>query len=99
MTNAYVSGMKQDLNLGKTANFHVKRQATTKAYDFFVEGNELNWFTTYFNIGIIVGGPFITMSLTVIKPRYLLPACTLVWSFFVLFMYKVQDAKTLYVLR
>ncbi|KAJ0413156.1 major facilitator superfamily domain-containing protein [Aspergillus carlsbadensis] len=78
VTNAYVSGMKEDLNL---------------------EGNELNWFTTYFNIGIMVGGPFITMALTVIKPRYLLPVCTLIWSFFVLFMYKVQDAKTLYILR
>lgn len=63
------------------------------------EGNELNWCTTYFNIGIMVGGPFITMALTVVKPGYLLPASTMVWSFFVLFMYKVQDAKTLYVLR
>ncbi|EKV21290.1 Major facilitator superfamily domain, general substrate transporter [Penicillium digitatum] len=78
VTNAYVSGMKEDLKLGR---------------------NELNWFTTYFNIGIMVGGPFITMALTVVRPRYLLPVSTLIWSFFVLFMYKVQDAKTLYILR
>ncbi|CAG8925386.1 unnamed protein product [Penicillium salamii] len=78
VTNAYVSGMKEDLNLG---------------------GNELNWFSTYFNIGIMVGGPFITMTLTVVRPRYLLPISTLIWSFFVLFMYKVQDAKSLYILR
>ncbi|KAI2929243.1 hypothetical protein CBS147321_10841 [Aspergillus niger] len=64
-----------------------------------LEGNELNWFTTYFNVGIMVGGPFITMGLTVIRPRYLLPVCTLIWSFFVLFMYKAQDANTLYILR
>ncbi|KGO77033.1 Major facilitator superfamily domain, general substrate transporter [Penicillium italicum] len=78
VTNAYVSGMKEDLKL---------------------KGNELNWFTTYFNIGIMVGGPFITMALTVFKPRYLLPVSTMIWSFFVLFMYKVENAKTLYGLR
>ncbi|KAL4779338.1 major facilitator superfamily domain-containing protein [Aspergillus varians] len=78
VTNAYVSGMKEDLDM---------------------KGNELNWCTTYFNIGIMVGGPFITMALTVTKPRYLLPASTMVWSFFVLFMYKVENTKTLYVLR
>ncbi|RAH65874.1 MFS general substrate transporter [Aspergillus aculeatinus CBS 121060] len=78
VTNAYVSGMKEDLSLG---------------------GSDLNWLTTYFNIGIMVGGPFITMALTVTKPRYLLPTCTVIWSFFVLFMYKVQDIKTLYILR
>ncbi|GAD95623.1 pantothenate transporter, putative [Paecilomyces variotii No. 5] len=78
ITNAYVSGMKEDLKL---------------------YGNELNWFTTYFNIGIIVGGPFSTMALTVVRPRYWLPACTIAWSFFVLFIYKAETAKTVYILR
>ncbi|KAJ5584268.1 major facilitator superfamily domain-containing protein [Penicillium hispanicum] len=78
VTNAYVSGMKEDLNL---------------------RGNELNWFTTYFNIGIIIGGPFFTMALTSIHPRYWLPACTMCWSLFVLFMYKAESARTIYILR
>ncbi|KAH8705509.1 major facilitator superfamily domain-containing protein [Talaromyces proteolyticus] len=78
ITNAYVSGMKEDLKLN---------------------GNELNWFTTYFNIGIIVGGPFCTLALTVVQPRYWLPACTVAWSFFVLFIYKAESAKTVYTLR
>ncbi|OKL61274.1 hypothetical protein UA08_03349 [Talaromyces atroroseus] len=73
VTNAYVSGMKVDLNLN---------------------GNELNWFTTYFNIGIIVGGPFFTTAMTVVHPRYWLPACTMIWSFFVLFIYKAESART-----
>lgn len=63
------------------------------------ERNELNWFTTYFNIGIIIGGPFFTTALTVVQPRYWLPACTMVWSLFVLFIYKAEDAKTVYILR
>ncbi|KAJ6116829.1 hypothetical protein N7512_006554 [Penicillium capsulatum] len=78
VSNAYVSGMKEDLHL---------------------KGNELNWFITYCNIGIIVGGPIITAGLTVVKPRFLLPLCSLVWSLFVLFMYKVQSAQTMYILR
>ncbi|GJN83201.1 hypothetical protein PLIIFM63780_006749 [Purpureocillium lilacinum] len=78
ITNAYISGMKEDLNL---------RQ------------NELNWLSTFFNIGIIIGSPFTTTALTVIQPRYWLPACTVVWSVFVLCMYKAADVKTLYILR
>lgn len=64
-----------------------------------LERNELNWFTTYFNIGIIIGGPFFTLALTVIQPRFWLPACTMLWSLFILFIYKAQDAKTVYILR
>ncbi|OJJ82926.1 uncharacterized protein ASPGLDRAFT_129318 [Aspergillus glaucus CBS 516.65] len=57
------------------------------------------WFTTYFNIGIILGGPFFTGALTVIRPRYWLPSCTIAWSFIVLFIYKTGDSKTIYILR
>ncbi|KAM3504492.1 hypothetical protein MY10362_003540 [Beauveria mimosiformis] len=61
--------------------------------------NELNWFTTYFSIGVIIGAPISTCMLTVVQPRYWLPFCTMGWSFFVLFMYKAQNAETLYGLR
>ncbi|KAE8141391.1 major facilitator superfamily domain-containing protein [Aspergillus pseudotamarii] len=62
-------------------------------------GNELNWFTTFFNIGIIIGAPFFTAGLTVIHPRYWLPTCTLIWSLLVLFMYKAESVNTIYILR
>ncbi|RKK95493.1 hypothetical protein BFJ68_g14779 [Fusarium oxysporum] len=78
VTNAYVSGMKEDLDL---------------------HGNQLNWLTTYFNIGIIIGAPFSTIMLTFIKPRWWLPACTMAWSLLVLGMHKAETAKTLYILR
>lgn len=64
-----------------------------------VDGNELNWFTTYFNIGIIIGGPFSTIALTVIHPRYWLPVCSMIWSLFVLFMYRADSARTVCILR
>ncbi|KAF4438152.1 hypothetical protein F53441_12844 [Fusarium austroafricanum] len=88
ITNAYVSGMKEDLNL--LANRSVPQTSG---------GNELNWLTTYFNIGIIVGAPFSTMMLNYIKPRWRLPACTMAWSLFVLGMHKAGTVKTLYILR
>ncbi|KAF5587214.1 major facilitator superfamily transporter [Fusarium pseudocircinatum] len=78
ITNAYVSGMKEDLSL---------------------HGNELNWLTTYFNIGIIMRAPFSTMMLTFVKLRWWLPACTMAWSLLVLGMHKAETVKTLYILR
>ncbi|KAE8388716.1 major facilitator superfamily domain-containing protein [Aspergillus alliaceus] len=39
------------------------------------------------------------MALTVVQPRYWLSTCTMFWSFFVLFMYKAESAKAIYVLR
>ncbi|OAA56405.1 Major facilitator superfamily domain, general substrate transporter [Cordyceps fumosorosea ARSEF 2679] len=67
--------------------------------DLKFKGNELNWFTTYFSVGVIIGAPISTCMLTVIQPRFWLPFCTMGWSFFVLFMYKAENAATLYALR
>ncbi|RDW56918.1 MFS transporter-21 [Coleophoma crateriformis] len=78
ITNAYVSGMKEDLGL---------------------YGNQLNWFTTWFQIGYIVGQIPSQILLTRISPRYYLPAAEFLWSFLVLFMYKVNSATTIYILR
>lgn len=99
MTNAYVSGMKEDLRLSEPLFLNMVLLQLSNLLLSCLEGNELHWFTTYFNIGIIIGGPFFTMALTVFHPRYWLPACTLCWSFFVLFMYKAESAKTIYILR
>ena len=91
--------MKEDLNLSKCANqvFCELHLLTSLAQN--TDGDQLNWFTTYFNIGIIVGAPFSTTVLTFIKPRWWLPGCTMVWSLLVLFMHKAESAKTLFVLR
>ncbi|XWX00314.1 hypothetical protein V2A60_008334 [Cordyceps javanica] len=67
--------------------------------DLHFKGNELNWFTTYFSVGVIIGAPISTCMLTIIQPRFWLPFCTMGWSFFVLFMYKAENAATLYALR
>lgn len=91
--------MKEDLNLST----YSLRLATTSDGPCVLTAsagqNELNWLSTFFNIGIIIGSPFTTTALTVIQPRYWLPACTVVWSVFVLCMYKATDVKTLYILR
>lgn len=78
VSNAYVSGMKEDLNLN---------------------GNELNWFTTFYQIGYIVGQIPSNILLTKISPRYFLPGAEFIWSLLVLFLYKVRSAKDIYVLR
>ncbi|KAK7533544.1 permease of the major facilitator superfamily [Phyllosticta paracitricarpa] len=79
VSNAYVSGMKEELKLS--------------------DGNELNLFTTYYNIGYIIGAPISNLILTVVRPRIWLPMCLLSWSFFVLGIYKSEHAWQIYVLR
>jgi ACS family pantothenate transporter-like MFS transporter len=78
VSNAYVSGMKEDLGLN---------------------GNQLNWFTTYYQICYTVGQIPSNIIPTEITPRYFLPGAEFVWSLLVLFLYKFRDAKDIYVLR
>ncbi|KAF2163221.1 hypothetical protein M409DRAFT_68536 [Zasmidium cellare ATCC 36951] len=84
---------------------YLEQTSVTNAYvsgmqkDLHLHGKELNWITTYYNIGIIVGAPLSTPILTVISPAYWLPCCTLLSSLFVLFMYKAEQVSTLYGLR
>ncbi|ESZ96150.1 pantothenate transporter [Sclerotinia borealis F-4128] len=78
VSNAYMSGMKEDLGL---------------------HGNELNWFTTYYQIGYIIGQIPSNILLTKISPRYYLPGAEFIWSLLVLFLYKVKSAEQIYVMR
>ncbi|KAI9729148.1 MAG: hypothetical protein M1834_007055 [Cirrosporium novae-zelandiae] len=78
VSNAYVSGMKEELGLNH---------------------NELNWFTTYYNIGYILGQIPSNLLLTKLSPRWYLPGAEFVWSFLVLFVYKAKNATDIYVLR
>lgn len=65
----------------------------------FGPGNELSWMNTYFSIGVIIGGPISNIVLTVVRPRIWLPSCLLIWSLFVLFLFKCQTASQFYALR
>ncbi|KAL4800655.1 alpha/beta-hydrolase [Aspergillus venezuelensis] len=65
----------------------------------FGPGNELSWMNTYFNAGVIIGGPFSNLALTVIRPRIWLTGCLFIWSFFVLFLFKCNNASEFYALR
>ncbi|QPG73272.1 hypothetical protein FOA43_000580 [Brettanomyces nanus] len=78
VSNAYVSGMKEDLNLN---------------------ANQLSWFNTYYNIGVIIGSIPATILAGYFRPRFFLPAMDLLWSLCVLFVYKAQNAQTIYALR
>ncbi|EED17016.1 allantoate permease, putative [Talaromyces stipitatus ATCC 10500] len=79
ISNAYVSGMKEELKFGP--------------------GNELSWMNTYFNIGVIIGGPISNLTLTKVRPRFWLPGCLLAWSLFVLGFSKSTTASEFYALR
>lgn len=79
VTNAYVSGMSEDLHFGP--------------------GNQLSWMNTFFTCGNLIGAPFANLIITVIRPRFWLPSCLLLWSVFVLGMYAGQTAGQFYALR
>lgn len=84
---------------------YLEQTSITNAYvtglskDLDLHSNQLNWFTTYYNIGVIIGAPLSTPVLALVSPAYWLPACTSISSLLVLFMYKAQDVSTLYGLR
>ncbi|GMM38520.1 hypothetical protein DASC09_058590 [Saccharomycopsis crataegensis] len=78
ISNAYVSGMKEDLNLN---------------------GNQLSWFNTFFNIGTIVGSIPAVFLANYFRPRYFLPIMDLLWALTVLFVYKCSTANQIYVCR
>ncbi|KAL2672879.1 hypothetical protein Neosp_013595 [[Neocosmospora] mangrovei] len=79
VSNAYVSGMSEELGFGP--------------------GNELSWMNTYFSIGTIIGGTAANLIITVLRPRIWLSSCLLIWSVFVLALFKCNHAYQFYVLR
>ncbi|KAL1966059.1 hypothetical protein VTN77DRAFT_4807 [Rasamsonia byssochlamydoides] len=78
ITNAYVSGMKEDLGL---------------------YGNQLNWMTTYWTIGYIIGtlpSQFVQMR---VRPSRWLPLLEVIWGGLVMCMAAAPNAKTVYAVR
>ncbi|GKT45089.1 pantothenate transporter liz1 [Colletotrichum spaethianum] len=78
LSNAYVSGMKEDLHLS---------------------GNDLNYLTTFFNIGYIIGQLPSQLILTRIRPSIWLPTLELIWSFVVMGMAGAKNVQTMCALR
>jgi hypothetical protein len=67
--------------------------------DLDMTGNDLNYLTTYFNIGYIVGNIPSQIILTKVRPSVWLPTLELLWSALVMGMAGAKSVKTLYVLR
>ncbi|CAK7240907.1 MAG: hypothetical protein STHCBS139747_002362 [Sporothrix thermara] len=79
VSNAYVSGMKEDLHMA---------------------GNDLNYLTTYWTIGYIVGQvPSQIVMASYVPPSIWLPTLELVWSLLVMGMAGAKNLTTIYVLR
>ncbi|ODO08986.1 hypothetical protein I350_02579 [Cryptococcus amylolentus CBS 6273] len=79
ISNAYVSGMKEDLSL---------------------YGNELNLFTTYFNIGYLIVIPISAYVInSVVRPSIWLPTLELLWGILTGTIAAAKNAKTIYGIR
>ncbi|WRT63346.1 uncharacterized protein IL334_000251 [Kwoniella shivajii] len=79
ISNAYVSGMKEDLAL---------------------YGNELNYFTTYFNIGYLICIPISSYVInSVIRPSIWMPTMELIWGILTGCLAAAKTAKVVYGLR
>ncbi|KAL4967003.1 major facilitator superfamily domain-containing protein [Aspergillus stella-maris] len=78
ISNAYVSGMKEDLAL---------------------YGNELNLFTTYFNIPYCIMIIPSQIIITYVRPSWWLPALEVLWGMITGLFALIKSAKQAYVLR
>ncbi|KAK9241851.1 major facilitator superfamily domain-containing protein [Lipomyces tetrasporus] len=78
ISNAYVSGMKEDLSL---------------------YGNELNYFTTCFNVGYLVGSVPAQIILYKVRPSIYIPSCEIFWSVLVMLMAIAKNPTPIYILR
>jgi ACS family pantothenate transporter-like MFS transporter len=68
--------------------------------DFKLYGNQRNYLTTYFNIGIIIGTvPCQMIQLKYVRPSIWIPTCELAWSLLVMAEAGAKNVETLYALR
>ncbi|KAK3693168.1 MFS general substrate transporter [Podospora appendiculata] len=78
ISSAYVSGMKEDLNLN---------------------GDELNYFTSYFSISYCLMLIPSQIIMTYVRPSYWLPGLEIGWGFVTAMIALVQNANQVYFLR
>ncbi|VUC35961.1 unnamed protein product [Clonostachys rosea] len=67
--------------------------------DLSLYGNQLNYFSTTFNCGIIAGAVPLMLLSTRIRPSIVLPTCELIWTFLVMGIAGAQNAGAVYGLR
>lgn len=78
ITNAYVSGMKEDLNL---------------------VGNDLNYITTAWTCGYVIGQIPSNMLITRVRPSIWIPAMELIWSAFTMILATTKNFSSVVALR
>ena len=67
--------------------------------DLDMHGNDLNYLSTFWTVGYIIGQLPSQIIITYIRPSIWLPTAELLWSFIVIGMAGVKDVKTLCALR
>ncbi|CAG9955852.1 unnamed protein product [Clonostachys rosea f. rosea IK726] len=67
--------------------------------DLSLFGNELNYFSTTFNCGIIAGAVPLMLLSTHVRPSIILPTCELAWTFLVMGIAGAKTAGAVYGLR
>ncbi|KAL4797117.1 major facilitator superfamily domain-containing protein [Aspergillus venezuelensis] len=80
---------------GNTSNAYVS--GMKEALD--LKGNDLNYLTTYWNIGYIIGQIPSQLILTKIRPSIWLQALELLWSCLVMALAGTKNVKTIFALR
>lgn len=67
--------------------------------DLALQGNDLNFLTTWWNVGYILGQVPSQLALTRIRPSIWLPTLELIWGFLVMGMAGAKNVETLHALR
>lgn len=67
--------------------------------DLHMVGNDLNYLTTYWTIGYIIGQVPSQIALTYVRPSIWLPSLELLWGFLVMAMAGAKNIETMYALR
>lgn len=67
--------------------------------DLQLSGNDLNYLTTYWTIGYIIGQIPSQLVMTKVRPSIWLPSLELIWGFLVMGMAGAKNVETIYALR
>ncbi|KAJ8103582.1 major facilitator superfamily domain-containing protein [Lipomyces tetrasporus] len=67
--------------------------------DLRLYGQELNLFTTYYNIGFLVASYPAMLMMTWFRPSIVVPSMEILWTVFVMLIAVAKNAETIYALR
>ncbi|KAK9453395.1 major facilitator superfamily domain-containing protein [Dipodascopsis uninucleata] len=83
------------LDQANISNAYVSGMAT----DLQLNGQQRNLFTTYFNIGYLIGSLPTQIIIAKTRASYFIPCCELLWSILTMCLSASKDAKTIYGIR